>query len=569
MPPMPPGMAGAEVLLRLLGDHGFGRHQQAGHGGRVLERRAHDLGRVDDAGLQQVLELAGLGVPAICVVRLLAQLPDDDRTLGAGILGYLADRSLDGAANDVDADLLVVVGGLDVVAGLGGTQERHAAARKDAFLDGRTGGVQRVVDAVLLFLDLDLGRAADADHGNTAGELRQAFLQLLAVVVRGRLLDLGLDLVDAALDLGFGSGSVDDGRVFLGDRHLLRAAEHFQRDVLELDAEVLGDAGAAGEDGDVLEHGLAAVAEARSLDGRDLEAAAQLVDDERRKGFALDVLGDDQQRLAGLDHGFENGKQRLEVRQLLLVDQDVGILELGPHLVLVGHEVGRQVATVELHALDDLELGLGGLGFLDRDDTLVADLLHRLREEAADLGVAIGGDRTDLGDLGVIRDLAGIRLEFGDDGVDRLVDAALQVHRVHAGGNRLGTFADDRLRKHGCRRRAVAGEVVRLRGDFAHHLRAHVLELVLELDLLGDGDAVLGDARRAERLVDDDVAALRAERDLHRVCEDVDAAQHAVARVGMKLYFFCSHDLTPCIGSSVVTERRTLTRPAFSRLLVR
>jgi hypothetical protein len=28
------------------------------------------------------------------------------------------------------------------------------------------------------------------------------------------------------------------------------------------------------------------------------------------------------------------------------------------------------------------------------------------------------------------------------------------------------------------------------RGNFAHHLRAHILELVLELDLLGDGDAV-------------------------------------------------------------------------------
>ena len=37
-----------------------------------------------------------------------------------------------------------------------------------------------------------------------------------------------------------------------------------------------------------------------------------------------------------------------------------------------------------------------------------------------------------------------------------------------------------------------------LRGDLLHHLRAHVLELVLELDLLGDGDAVLGDGRRAE-----------------------------------------------------------------------
>ena len=51
-----------------------------------------------------------------------------------------------------------------------------------------------------------------------------------------------------------------------------------------------------------------------------------------------------------------------------------------------------------------------------------------------------------------------------------------------------------------------------VRRHLAHHLGAHVLELVRELDLLGDGDAVLGDARRAVGLVEHDVMALRAER---------------------------------------------------------
>ena len=36
-------------------------------------------------------------------------------------------------------------------------------------------------------------------------------------------------------------------------------------------------------------------------------------------------------------------------------------------------------------------------------------------------------------------------------------------------------------------------------------------------------------------LLDDDVAALRTERDLDRIGENVDAAQHLVARVGGKL----------------------------------
>ena len=88
-----------------------------------------------------------------------------------------------------------------------------------------------------------------------------------------------------------------------------RAAELRELRVLELEAHLLGDDLAAGEDRDVLEHALAAVAEARGLHGDAGEGAAQLVHDERREGLALDVLGDDQQRLAGLDDLLEHRQQ--------------------------------------------------------------------------------------------------------------------------------------------------------------------------------------------------------------------------------------------------------------------
>src|SRR6185436_12674106 len=143
----------------------------------------------------------------------------------------------------------------------------------------------------------------------------------------------------------------------------------------------------------------------------------------------------------------------------------------------------------------------------------------------------VGRDGADLGNLFVRGDLLGVGLEVLDHGFDREVDAALEVHRVHAGGNRLGAFPHDRLGEHGGGGGAVSGNVGGLGSDLAHHLRAHVLELVLELDFLGDGDAVLGDRGRAEALLDDDVAAARAEGDLDGVRESVDAVEDQASRV--------------------------------------
>ena len=96
------------------------------------------------------------------------------------------------------------------------SQQRHAAAGDDAFLDRGAGRVERVIDAVLALLHLDLGGAADPDHRNAAGELGQPLLQLLLVVVGGGVLDLRLDLGDAGLDLRLLAGAVDDRGVVLG-----------------------------------------------------------------------------------------------------------------------------------------------------------------------------------------------------------------------------------------------------------------------------------------------------------------------------------------------------------------
>ena len=161
---------------------------------------------------------------------------------------------------------------------------------------------------------------------------------------------------------------------------------------------VFGDGLAAGQDRDVLQHGFAAIAEARSLDGRDLQRATQLVDDESGERFAFDVFGDDQQRLAALGNLLEQREQVFHRADLLFVDQDVGVLDRNFHALGIGDEVRREIAAVELHAFDDFELRLERLRLFDGDDAVFADLLHGLGNDLADGLIVVGGDGADLGD---------------------------------------------------------------------------------------------------------------------------------------------------------------------------
>src|SRR3546814_14065145 len=83
----------------------------------------------------------------------------------------------------------------------------------DAFLNGRAGGVKRVVDAILALLHFDFRSAADLDHRNAASKLGETLLQLFTVIVRRSRLDLRADLLDPALDALGVARPIDKGRV--------------------------------------------------------------------------------------------------------------------------------------------------------------------------------------------------------------------------------------------------------------------------------------------------------------------------------------------------------------------
>ena len=231
-------------------------------------------------------------------------------------------------------------------------QVGDAAAGDYALLDGRARGVQRILDPGLAFLHLDFGCRAHLDQRHAAGQLGQALLQLLLVVVAGHLLDLQADLLDPRLDRLLVARAVDEGRIFLGALGLLDAAEVLEGRFLELQPQLLGDHRAAGEHRDVLQHRLAPVAEAGRLDRKGLQDAADVVHHQRRERLALDLLGNDQQRLACLRHLLEQRQQLADRADFLVVQQDIGVFEQRALLLGVVDEVGREIPSVELHALD-------------------------------------------------------------------------------------------------------------------------------------------------------------------------------------------------------------------------
>src|SRR5438132_2941131 len=211
------GHRGHLLLLLLLHHHALGGEEQSRDGRGVLQRRAGDLGRVDDAGRDQILVLIGLGVVAVVQLGRLLDLSHDDCAFGTRVLNDDPDRLLERAADNLDAGLLVVIGAPDLVERLLAPQERHAAARHDALLDRGAGRVQRVLDPGLLLLHLAPGARAALDHRAPARHLREPLLQLLLVVIRRGLLDRGLDLADAALDVRLLALATDDRGVVLVD----------------------------------------------------------------------------------------------------------------------------------------------------------------------------------------------------------------------------------------------------------------------------------------------------------------------------------------------------------------
>ena len=437
----------------------------------------------------------------------------------------------------MDTSGLVIVVTLHALEGLEATDVGGTATGHDTLGNGCAGCAQRVVHAVLLLLHLDLAGSTDVEDGNATRHLSETLLEFLLVVGRFGILNLHANLSDAVSNHVLVAGAIDDGGVLLVNGNLLGSTQHFEGSLLEGQTGFLADDGATGEDSDVLQHLLATVAKARSLHSAHLERATQAVHYQRCQSLAVNVLGDDEHGTMSLYGTLQQRQQVLQARNLLVKDEDVGALHLACHFVGIGDKIGRNVATVKLHTLDHINAGLGALGLLDGDDTVLFHLLHRLGNELADSVIVVGADACHVLNLAkVVTHFLGLFLDALDNGLDSLVDTALHIHGISAGSHVLEALGDDGLCQNGSGGGAVTGIVVSLAGDLLNELCTNILEFVLQFHLTGNGHTVLGDVGSTIFLVENHVTALGTKGDLNGVAQLVNALLELFTSLDIKFY---------------------------------
>ncbi len=206
--------------------------------------------------------------------------------------------------------------------GIDTADQSHTTARHDSLFNRRPRGVQGVFDSGFSLFHFRFGCRPDIDLSDTAGEFGQPLLEFLAVVITGCNFDFISDLFDSALDGFLAARSFDDDCVVVVDSNLFRLTELFDADILHLDSEVFVNRVSPCKNRNILQHGLSAVAVAGSLDGCHLQDASELIDNQSCQSFALDIFGNNQQRLLDLCDLLEQRHKLGHIADFFLVNED-------------------------------------------------------------------------------------------------------------------------------------------------------------------------------------------------------------------------------------------------------
>src|SRR5579883_2823307 len=384
-------LRGWSWFLRRLGDERLGGQNQSGDRRGIFQSGANDLKRVDNTrfdhvhvgAVHHVIANAEVGPSGL----LTPNSVKDHCSVGARVLGEQTSRFLERFSQDRHADALIT-GQDQLRQGSRGVEDSNAPAREYSLLDRRARRRERILDPKLLLLQLDLRAGADLNHADTVAQPRQSFLEPFAIIVGERLGEQAPQITDARLNRSFSRGITEDRGPILVAHDPSGPSQVLHGDILKLDPRLLTDDRRAGHRRDVLELHLPAIPVPWRLRRQDVQATAQLGQNERGEGISFDIIGNDKEvLLVSRDHPLQDWDDLPDSLDNPSDDQNPCILNDSLLAGLVSDEEGGHPAMVNLEAFLELGRDAGSGRLLDRHHAVAPDFIENISQHLPDLGV--------------------------------------------------------------------------------------------------------------------------------------------------------------------------------------
>ena len=158
----------------------------------------------------------------------------------------------------------------------------------------------------------------------------------------------------------------------------------FNGRILEFQSEIFCNDCSTCQDGNIFQHSLTTITKAWCFNSYNVESPTNLVKNKCWQSFAIYIICNDQKRTVGFQDAFQQWQNFLNVRNFLVCNQNIRVVQISHHFFTVCYHVLRQVATVKLHSFYNIQLSFHPFGLFDSDNPVVANFFHSFRDVFTD-----------------------------------------------------------------------------------------------------------------------------------------------------------------------------------------
>ena len=237
--------------------------------------------------------------------------------------------------------------------------------------------------------------------------------------------------------------------------------KRFNGCIFELQTKIFCNHCTTSQDGNIFQHSLATVTKTWCFNSHYIKGTTNLVKNQCWQSFTIHIICNDQERTVGFQNTFQQWQNLLNVRNFLVCNQDIRVVQISHHFFTICHHVLRQVATVKLHSFYDIQLCFHTLGLFDSDNAIVANFFHSFRDVFTDF-FATRRNGSNLSNRFLVRNWNRSFFQSADSSRNCCFNSAADTDWVGTRSHVFNPFADDSLGQYSSSRCSVSSDIVGL-----------------------------------------------------------------------------------------------------------